>query len=44
MCWGSVIASTREEQNTGGALLEFPMRTPMYEKSRVSSAISVCDN
>ena len=31
-------------QNTGGALLEFAMRTTMHGKSRVSSAISVCDN
>ena len=34
----------RPDQNTGGELLEFPMRTAMYQKSRVSSAISVCDN
>ena len=32
------------DQNTGGALLEFPMRTAMHGKSRVSYAISVCDN
>ena len=31
---------TRADQNTGGTLLEFPMRTAMQEKSRVSSAIS----
>ena len=35
--------------NQGGSkqwrpLLEFPMRTAMHGKSRVSSAISVCDN
>ena len=35
---------TRADQNTGGALLEFPMRTAVHEKSRVSSAISVFDN
>ena len=35
---------TRADQNTGGALLEFPMKTAMHGKSRVSSAISVCDN
>ena len=34
---------TRVDQNTGGALLEFPMRTAMHGKFRVSSAISVCD-
>ena len=28
----------------GGALLEFPIRTVMHRKSRVSSAISVCDS
>ena len=31
-------------QNTGNALLEFPMRTAMHEKASVSSAISVCHN
>ena len=30
---------TRADQNTGGALLEFPVRTAMHEESRVSSAI-----
>ena len=35
---------SRADQNTGGALLEFPMRTAMHGKSGVSSAISVCDN
>ena len=35
---------SRADQNAGGALLEFPMRTAMHEKSRVSSAVSVCDN
>ena len=44
LCWGSVIASAREEQNSGGALLEFPMRTAMQGKPCVSSALSVCDN
>ena len=34
----------RADQNTGGALLEFPMRTAMHGKSHVLSAISVCDN
>ena len=38
------LIRTRTDQNTGGALLEFPMRTTMDEKSRVSSAISVCGN
>ena len=33
----------RADQNTGSALLEFPMRTPMHGKSGVSSEISVCD-
>ena len=37
-------AETRADENTGGALLQFPMRTDMHGKSRVSSAISVCDN
>ena len=32
----------RADQNTGGAILEFPMRTAMHGKSRLSSAISVC--
>ena len=39
-----VLAASRADQTTGGALLEFPMRTAMHGKSRVSSAISVCDN
>ena len=34
----------KADQNTGGALLEFAMRTAMHGKSRFSSAISVCDN
>ena len=38
------LRPSRRDQNTGGALLEFPMRTAMHGKSRVSSAISVCDN
>ena len=29
----------RADQNTGGALLEFLVRTAMHRKSRVSSAI-----
>ena len=36
--------STRAGQNTGGVLLEFPMRTAIHGTSRVSSAISVCDS
>ena len=32
---------SRADQNTGDALLEFPVRTAMYETSRVSSAISL---
>ena len=28
----------------GGAQMEFPLRTAMHVRSRVSSAISVCDN
>ena len=38
------IRHIRADQNTGGALLGFPMRTAMHGKSRASSAISVCDN
>ena len=38
------FGETRANQNTGGALLEFPMRTAMHGKSRVSSAISFCHN
>ena len=34
------IGETRADQNTGGALLRFPMRTDMHGKSRLSSAIS----
>ena len=34
----------RADQNKSGALLEFPMRTAMHGKSRVSSAIFVCNN
>ena len=32
---------TKADQNTGGALLESPVRTAMHGKSRVSSVISV---
>ena len=39
-----MISLTMADQNTGGALLEFPMRTAVHGKSRVSSAISVCDS
>ena len=38
------LIRTRADQNMGGALLECPMRTAMEEKSRVSSAMSVCGN
>ena len=38
------LVFTRADQNTGGALLKFPKRTAMHGKSRVSSAIYVCDN
>ena len=38
------ISKTRADQNTGGALFEFPMRTAMHGKSRVSSAISAMIN
>ena len=38
------VVLTRADQSTGGALLEFPMKTAMHGKSRVSSAISVCDH
>ena len=31
-------SSTRVDQNMGGALLEFPVRTAMHRKSRVLSA------
>ena len=33
--------STRVDQNTGGTLLEFPVRTAMHRKSPISSAISM---
>ena len=32
------LLKTRADQNTGEALLEFPVRTAMHGKSRVSSA------
>ena len=38
------IGINRADQNMGGALLEFPMRSGMHGKPRVSPAISVCDN
>ena len=38
------IYQTRADQNTGGALLKFPMRTAMHGKSRVSFAISATIN
>ena len=38
------VCTARVDQNTGGALLEFPMRTAVHGESRVPSAISVCDN
>ena len=34
---------SKADQNTGGALLECPVRTAMHRKSRVPSAISVHD-
>ena len=34
----------KANQNTCGALLEYPMRTALHGTARVSSAISVCDN
>ena len=37
-------ALDRTDQNMGGTLLEFPTRIAIHGKSRVSSAISVCDN
>ena len=36
-----MLEVTRADQNTGGALLESPMRTDMHGKSRVLSAVSV---
>ena len=39
-----VLDCARADQNTGGALLEFPMRTAMHLKSSVSSAISAIIN
>ena len=39
-----ILYAIRADQNTSGALLEFPIRTAMHEKSRVSSAISVFYN
>ena len=38
------VSHGRADQNTGGTLLEFPMRTAMHGKSRVSSAISAIMN
>ena len=32
------------DQNKDSARLEFPMRTAVHGKSRVSSAISICHN
>ena len=32
------LVVTRADQNTGDTLLEFPVRTAMHRKSRVSSA------
>ena len=39
-----LVTLIRADQNTSGALLEFPMKTAMQGKSHVSSAISACDN
>ena len=36
---GLIVGLIRADQNTGGALLEFPVRTAMHGKSCVSSAI-----
>ena len=45
MCWDLLgMLGTRADQNTGGALSEFPMRSAVQGKSRVSSAISGCDD
>ena len=38
------LTFTRSDQNTGGALFEFFMRTAMHGTSCVSSAISICHN
>ena len=38
------VARIRAHQNTGGAILEFLMRTALHGKSRVLSAVSVCHN
>ena len=35
---------SRADQNTGGTVLEFFVRTAMHGKSRISSAVFVCDN
>ena len=41
---GPNLDRSRADQNTGATLLEYPMTTAMQGKSRVSSAISICDN
>ena len=38
------VSYTRADQDTGGALLEFSLRTAMHGTSCVSSAISVWNN
>ena len=44
-CWSVLLQpkfalfTHRVDQNTGGALLEFPVRTAIHGESRVSSAI-----
>ena len=41
---GCSVLWGRADQNTGGALMEFSMRTAKHGLSRFSSAISVSDN
>ena len=43
-CWRLTLRCIRADQNTGDSLSKFSMRTSMHGTSRVSSAISVCDN
>ena len=38
------MLETKTDKNTGGAPSEFPMTSALHRKSRVSSAISVCDD
>ena len=39
-----LLYNDRADQNKGGALLEFSVTTAVQEISRVSSAISICNN